>query len=1070
MLGIATDAASGARRLLLGFAGLGWASGSGQAHSSQDTSLPALLRGRPLRWFVAGAVLAAAAVVIAQAADGALLVSGFADVFRRPQLLALLTSSYAAAFLLRAIAWRALLGRTAAGVRVGRLLAILHAALLANHALPVKAGEVLRPFLGARAGITATDATVSTVAARLLDFAALFAIAAALIPLTAGIDGLTVLIAPALLLASLAGAILWLRTTNVTWARFPSLARLWTRVREALRSLSPRTVLVAFALTIPSWLLEAGVVYAAAHALGFELSLQAAMAVTAFTILFQVFHLTPGGIGVYEASMTAALQVQGMPGGEAVTLAVLTHGLKFAYAFGIGGLLTPFAFGGLPTLGRVRGSRDDPKPAGRLENVAARFWNVLNEGKPFTPVFVAGTLVLLGLPHLTDGGYWLRQLLALVALTPLFVLFYRYAFPLRLRAGLWVLLAACLVLFRFVDPVAIVLVLALYLGFTVVLWGSIYYHLRIGTPWTNGFRFWRLVLENPDPTSGNFLEQVPKVLILVLLSGFLVEHPGPLSFAAVEGFTLGAAVLAVLTHQWWFTWAPPDPLAPTRLRNEEGPAPCHRVILIAIDGCRPDRLAEAHTPFLDRLAAEGLVCDDMRTVYPARTVTAFTSMLTGAPPRVHGMRSNFVPSLGVKCESIFDVLKERGMRGRLVGIAHLVDSFGERTVETVTAVTPNEEIDDALVSRAKGVLQREDPDLLVLQTLSVDQTGHARGSYYPEYLERVEATDRLIEDFLGWCRDEGYLEGAAVIVTSDHGQGKGIGGHGHLTEPEKRVPFIAWGEGVPTGARLEGSRNLLDVAPTLAYYLGVSPPAQSVGQVLFTPEGAPAQGQGPLAIVIPAYNEAEALPDVLARLPRGELGDTAVIVVDDGSTDDTAEVAEREGADLVVGHAENRGLGAALRTGLETARGLDARAAVYLDADLEYDPAEIPALLAPIEAGAADYVLGSRFRGEREGHKLFRSLGNRVFTLALSFVAGRRISDGQTGFRAFSARALNVAEIVHDYNYAQVLTLNLLRKGMRLAEVPIAYRSRTRGRSFINGHYLWRVPLGMAREVLGSQP
>ena len=522
---------------------------------------------------------------------------------------------------------------------------------------------------------------------------------------------------------------------------------------------------------------------------------------------------------------------------------------------------------------------------------------MLNEGKPFTPVFVVGTLVLLGVPQSTDGGYWLRQLAALVVLLPLFAVFYRYAFPLRLRAGLWVLLAACLALFRVFDPAAIALVLGLYLGFTVVLWGSIYYHLRIGTPWTNGLRFWRLVLENPDPTSGNFLGQVPKLLILVLLSGYLVDHPGALSIAAVEAFTVVAAALAVLSHQWWFTWAPPDPLAPTRLRNSDRGPLCRRVILIVIDGCRADRFAEARTPFLDRLAAEGVVCEDMRTVYPARTVTAFTSMLTGATPRVHGMRSNFVPSLGAKCESIFGVLEQRGLRGRLAGIAHLVDSFGEETVETVTAVTPNEEIDEALVVRAREVLQRDDPELLVLQTLSVDQTGHACGSYYPEYIERIEATDRLLEEFLGWCP-----------------------------------------------------------------------------------------------------------------------------------------------------------------------------AAVYLDADLEYDPAEIPALLAPIEAGEADYVLGSRFLGRREGHARWRSAGNRVFTLALSFAAGRRISDGQMGFRAFSARALNVAEIVHDYNYAQVLTLDLLHKGMRLAEVPVSYRSRARGRSFINGHYLWRVPLGMARELLGSQP
>ena len=159
---------------------------------------------------------------------------------------------------------------------------------------------------------------------------------------------------------------------------------------------------------------------------------------TAFTVLFQVVHLTPGSIGVYEASMTAALQAQGMPGSEALTLAVLTHGLKFAYAFGPGALLALPAVTGFPSLARIRASREDSKRAGRFEIVAARLWNVLNEGKPFTPVFVLGTLVLLGLPHLTDGGYWLRQLVAFVALVPLFVVFYRYAFPLRLRAALWV--------------------------------------------------------------------------------------------------------------------------------------------------------------------------------------------------------------------------------------------------------------------------------------------------------------------------------------------------------------------------------------------------------------------------------------------------------------------------------------------------------------------------------------------------------------------------------------------------------------------------------------------------------
>ena len=610
--------------------------------------------------------------MVLRTADGALLRDGLEEIASRPGLLALFIGGYAAAFALRAFACRALLGRSGSGVGSGRLIAILHAALFANHALPVKAGEVLRPWLGARAGIPIADATVSTAVARLLDVAALLAIAAALLPLTAGSEGVAVLAVPALLLAAIAGALLWFRATSLTWARFEALDRIWARARDALRALPPRAVLRAFALTVPGWLLESIVVYVAARALGLELSLAAAAAVTAFTILFQVVHFTPDGIGVYEASMTAAPQAQGMPGGEALTLAVLTHGLKFAYSFALGAPLTLLAFSGLPSLGRIRASREDSKRAGRFEIVAARLWNVLNEGKPFTPVFVAGVLLLLGLPQLTDGGYWLRQLIALAALLPLFAVFYRYAFPLRLRAGLWVLLAACLALFRVFDPAAIALVLGLYLGFTVVLWGSIYYHLRIGTPWTNGLRFWRLVLENPDPTSGNFLEQVPKLLILVLLSGYLVGHPGALSIAAVEVFTMAAAVLAVLTHQWWFTWAPPDPLAPTRLRNGDHGPLCRRVILIVIDGCRADRFAEARTPFLDRLAAEGVVCEDMRTVYPARTVTAFTSMLTGATPRVHGMRSNFVPSLGAKCESIFGVLEHRGDRPAAGGVPRLV--------------------------------------------------------------------------------------------------------------------------------------------------------------------------------------------------------------------------------------------------------------------------------------------------------------------------------------------------------------------------------------------------------------
>jgi hypothetical protein len=97
---------------------------------------------------------------------------------------------------------------------------------------------------------------------------------------------------------------------------------------------------------------------------------------------------------------------------------------------------------------------------------------------------------------------------------------------------------------------------------------------------------------------------------------------------------------------------------------------------------------------------------------------------------------------------------------------------------------------------------------------------------------------------------------------------------------------------------------------------------------------------------------------------------------------------------------------------------------------------------------------------------LARRFANRGFSLLLSLCCGRWIEDGQTGYRAFSGRALEVAEISHDYNYAQVLTLDLLHKGMRLRSVPIAYRRRDAGRSFVRAAYLWRVPLGMLREMV----
>jgi predicted AlkP superfamily pyrophosphatase or phosphodiesterase len=255
-----------------------------------------------------------------------------------------------------------------------------------------------------------------------------------------------------------------------------------------------------------------------------------------------------------------------------------------------------------------------------------------------------------------------------------------------------------------------------------------------------------------------------------------------------------------------------------------------RVIVVVIDGCRLDRFHEAEKPYLERLMAGGTVFESVETVYPARTVVCFSSMFTGAPPETHGISSNLVLKLGLRVESVFDSLRRSGKKGRLVGIAHLIDVFGD-DVASVTSVAHNDKIDQNLIAAARRELEAHDPDLLVLQLLAVDQNGHVRGTYYPEYVERIEITDRLIEGFMGWCEEHGYLEDAAVVLMADHGQGRGIGAHGHLSEGERFVPFALWGSGVAEGRVVKDLSSILDLAPTVCYLLGVEPPGGSVGRV-----------------------------------------------------------------------------------------------------------------------------------------------------------------------------------------------------------------------------------------------
>lgn len=205
----------------------------------------------------------------------------------------------------------------------------------------------------------------------------------------------------------------------------------------------------------------------------------------------------------------------------------------------------------------------------------------------------------------------------------------------------------------------------------------------------------------------------------------------------------------------------------------------------------------------------------------------------------------------------------------------------------------------------------------------------------------------------------------------------------------------------------------------------------------------------PILFFLPAHDEAPTVAAVLARVPTEVAGHPVVtMVVDDGSTDGTAAVAEAAGAH-VVRFAANRGLGAAVRAGLAVGAALGAVAVAFCDADGEYDPAELPALAAPVLTGTADYVVGSRFAGAPRRMRPHRWLGNHLLTLALRGLGHSQVTDGQSGYRCLSGEAAARAEVIHDFNYAQVLTLDLASKGFRYQEVPISYRFRTVGRSFV---------------------
>jgi glycosyltransferase involved in cell wall biosynthesis len=198
-----------------------------------------------------------------------------------------------------------------------------------------------------------------------------------------------------------------------------------------------------------------------------------------------------------------------------------------------------------------------------------------------------------------------------------------------------------------------------------------------------------------------------------------------------------------------------------------------------------------------------------------------------------------------------------------------------------------------------------------------------------------------------------------------------------------------------------------------------------------------------LSVVVPVFNERNTVAEIIRRMRSVELPvRVEFVVVDDGSSDGSDKVlaALADSTVRVIHHPQNRGKGAAVRTGLEAAKG---DLVLIQDADLEYDPDDWPSLLAPVLKGKARVVYGSRFTGERKNMLPSHWIGNRLLTLVTNLLYRSTLSDMETCYKLFDRRVLEGVTIESDrFEFEPEITAKVLLQGERIYEVPISYAGR----------------------------
>lgn len=255
----------------------------------------------------------------------------------------------------------------------------------------------------------------------------------------------------------------------------------------------------------------------------------------------------------------------------------------------------------------------------------------------------------------------------------------------------------------------------------------------------------------------------------------------------------------------------------------------NRLLLLNIDGCRLDRRYQVGMPNISALEREGSYFPaGLETVYKALTNPAFASILTGAPPRVHGIKNNGVAQK-IRVEGLPDIVPTI-----LYGSMH-VKHFSKRSWQTKIVSLPAHSVykaDDVMLQRLKeDIIARCEVRLFVADLSEVDFLGHAYGSESSQYAEALRRADERIGDFIRWAEGLSLLNEMAVIVCSDHGIVRID--HSYLFwDAEKYVPFVMVGPGVKMSNPLKFKASIMDIAPTISYYLGAPYPASCRGRAL----------------------------------------------------------------------------------------------------------------------------------------------------------------------------------------------------------------------------------------------